>query len=133
MFTTVVYNHVTASRLRFCGLVLLMMVSESGRQGNRCEIRLRFAKCKFCYQNYEAEYQGSFPWHCVGEGHTLASVSSLFLHWHNDGTPDMTLQKVAIVTAASRGMGAACARELAQRGYALALLARSAEVHDLAR
>jgi NAD(P)-dependent dehydrogenase (short-subunit alcohol dehydrogenase family) len=39
---------------------------------------------------------------------------------------------VAIVTAASRGMGAACARELAQRGYRLALLARSAEVEGLA-
>ena len=44
----------------------------------------------------------------------------------------MTQRKVAIVTAASRGMGAACARELARRGYALALLARSTEVHDLA-
>jgi NAD(P)-dependent dehydrogenase (short-subunit alcohol dehydrogenase family) len=41
--------------------------------------------------------------------------------------------RVALVTAASRGMGAACARELAERGYALALLARSEEVHDLAR
>jgi NAD(P)-dependent dehydrogenase (short-subunit alcohol dehydrogenase family) len=39
----------------------------------------------------------------------------------------MTQRKVAIVTAASRGMGAACARELARRGYALALLARSVE------
>lgn len=40
---------------------------------------------------------------------------------------------VALVTAASRGMGAACARELAQRGYALALLARSEEVLVLGR
>jgi NAD(P)-dependent dehydrogenase (short-subunit alcohol dehydrogenase family) len=39
---------------------------------------------------------------------------------------------VAIVTAASRGMGAACTRELARRGYRLALLARSAEVEALA-
>ena len=39
---------------------------------------------------------------------------------------------MAIVTAASRGMGAACARELARRGYRLALLARSAEVEALA-
>lgn len=39
---------------------------------------------------------------------------------------------VAIVTAASRGMGAACARELAGRGYRLALLARSYDVDALA-
>jgi NAD(P)-dependent dehydrogenase (short-subunit alcohol dehydrogenase family) len=40
---------------------------------------------------------------------------------------------VALVTAASRGMGAACARELARRGYALALLARSADLIDLGK
>ncbi|MEP7325003.1 MAG: SDR family oxidoreductase [Gemmatimonadota bacterium] len=39
---------------------------------------------------------------------------------------------VAIVTAASRGMGAACARELGARGYRLALLARSDDVDALA-
>jgi NAD(P)-dependent dehydrogenase (short-subunit alcohol dehydrogenase family) len=39
---------------------------------------------------------------------------------------------VAIVTAASRGIGAACARTLAARGYRVALLARSEEVHRLA-
>lgn len=39
----------------------------------------------------------------------------------------MNTSKVAIVTAASRGMGAACARELAARGYRLALMARSVE------
>ena len=37
------------------------------------------------------------------------------------------------MTAASRGIGAACARVLAERGYRLALLARSAEIDDLAR
>jgi NAD(P)-dependent dehydrogenase (short-subunit alcohol dehydrogenase family) len=39
----------------------------------------------------------------------------------------------AIVTAAGSGIGAACARELAARGYRVALLARSAAVLDLAR
>ncbi|MEO8448874.1 MAG: SDR family oxidoreductase [Gemmatimonadota bacterium] len=38
---------------------------------------------------------------------------------------------VAIVTAAGRGMGAACARVLAARGYRLGLMARSADVVEL--
>ena len=42
------------------------------------------------------------------------------------------IQPVAIVTAASRGMGAACARELSARGYRLALLARAEDVMVLA-
>jgi NAD(P)-dependent dehydrogenase (short-subunit alcohol dehydrogenase family) len=41
--------------------------------------------------------------------------------------------KVAIITAASRGIGAACARELSERGYAVSLLSRSAECLTLAR
>ncbi len=41
-------------------------------------------------------------------------------------------EPVAIVTAASQGMGAACARELANRGYRLSLLARSAAVETVA-
>ncbi|MGO4705631.1 SDR family oxidoreductase [Microvirga sp. 2MCAF38] len=43
------------------------------------------------------------------------------------------MSQVAIVTAASKGMGAAIARELHARGYRVALLARSAGIQDLAR
>lgn len=43
------------------------------------------------------------------------------------------MQKVALVTAASRGMGAACARELRSRGYALVLMSRSEDIHSLAK
>jgi NAD(P)-dependent dehydrogenase (short-subunit alcohol dehydrogenase family) len=39
---------------------------------------------------------------------------------------------VALVTAASRGIGAGCARTLASRGYRVSLLARSEEVRALA-
>jgi NAD(P)-dependent dehydrogenase (short-subunit alcohol dehydrogenase family) len=42
-------------------------------------------------------------------------------------------KKVAIVTAAGKGMGAACARELATRGYSLALMSRSDDATKLAR
>ena len=44
----------------------------------------------------------------------------------------MTADKVAIVTAAGRGMGAAIARELAAEGYALALLSPSGAAERLA-
>ena len=40
---------------------------------------------------------------------------------------------VALVTAAGRGIGAAAARELARRGYQVALLARGEEVEAVAR
>ena len=42
------------------------------------------------------------------------------------------MNAVAIVTAASKGMGAAVARELHDRGYRLALMARSQDVETLA-
>lgn len=43
-------------------------------------------------------------------------------------------KKVAIVTAASRGIGRACAEELSKRGYKLVLLARSQEeIVEIAR
>jgi NAD(P)-dependent dehydrogenase (short-subunit alcohol dehydrogenase family) len=41
-------------------------------------------------------------------------------------------EKVAVVTAAGSGMGAACARELAQRGYRVALMSPSGKAKDLA-
>jgi NADP-dependent 3-hydroxy acid dehydrogenase YdfG len=44
----------------------------------------------------------------------------------------MPAAPVAIVTAASKGIGAACARLLAQRGYHLALFARGSELGNLA-
>lgn len=40
--------------------------------------------------------------------------------------------KVAIITAASKGMGLACAEKLANEDYQLAILSRSSEIHDLA-
>jgi NAD(P)-dependent dehydrogenase (short-subunit alcohol dehydrogenase family) len=43
------------------------------------------------------------------------------------------MKEVAIVTAASKGIGAACARELSKRGYQVSLFARSNAVQDLAK
>lgn len=44
----------------------------------------------------------------------------------------MPSRPVAVVTAASRGMGAACARELSRRGFDLAVMARSDDIRALA-
>ena len=44
----------------------------------------------------------------------------------------MKLNKVAIITAASKGIGLACTKKLAEAGYQLAILSRSSEIHDLA-
>jgi NAD(P)-dependent dehydrogenase (short-subunit alcohol dehydrogenase family) len=44
----------------------------------------------------------------------------------------MIKQKVAIVTAASKGIGAACARKMAEIGYKLVLLSRSDAIYALA-
>jgi NAD(P)-dependent dehydrogenase (short-subunit alcohol dehydrogenase family) len=41
-------------------------------------------------------------------------------------------EKVAVVTAAGSGMGAACARELAQGGYRVVLMSPSGKARDLA-
>ena len=41
-------------------------------------------------------------------------------------------ERVALITAASRGIGAACARALARQGYKISLMSRSAEVLALA-
>lgn len=43
------------------------------------------------------------------------------------------MEKVALITAASRGMGAACARELSSRGYKIVVMSRSEEIHALAK
>lgn len=44
----------------------------------------------------------------------------------------MSIQPVAIITGAGRGMGAACARELAMRGYAVTLMSPSGASRKLA-
>jgi len=42
------------------------------------------------------------------------------------------VEKVAIVTAASKGMGAACATELSQQGYHVVMMARHEEINQVA-
>jgi NAD(P)-dependent dehydrogenase (short-subunit alcohol dehydrogenase family) len=51
----------------------------------------------------------------------------------NDGGSGRGVRKTAIVTAAGSGIGAACARELAGRGYAVALMSPSGKAEDLAK
>ena len=43
------------------------------------------------------------------------------------------MQKVAIVTAASMGMGKACAKELAQSGYQVVIMSRSEQILEVAK
>ena len=45
----------------------------------------------------------------------------------------MSDPRVAVVTAAGRGIGAACARELAERGYRVVLMSRSDDAAALAK
>lgn len=44
----------------------------------------------------------------------------------------MSNEKVALITGASSGMGAACARAFAAHGYRTGLLARSEKIHEIA-
>ena len=46
---------------------------------------------------------------------------------------NVSAEKVAILTASGSGMGAACARELAGRGYAVALMSPSGKAEALAK
>lgn len=43
-----------------------------------------------------------------------------------------SVEKVAVITAAGSGMGAACARELAEKGYRVAVMSPSGRAEDLA-
>jgi NAD(P)-dependent dehydrogenase (short-subunit alcohol dehydrogenase family) len=57
------------------------------------------------------------------------------LQIESEPQPSMTQPQtppVALITAASKGIGAGIARELASRGYKVVLLARSHEIHDFA-
>jgi NAD(P)-dependent dehydrogenase (short-subunit alcohol dehydrogenase family) len=45
----------------------------------------------------------------------------------------MSETRVAIITAAGRGIGAACARDLAAKGYRIALISQSVDAINLAR
>src|SRR5215212_4237748 len=51
----------------------------------------------------------------------------------SDGRSGRDREKAAIVTAAGSGIGAACARELTSRGYAVALMSTSGKAEALAK
>jgi NAD(P)-dependent dehydrogenase (short-subunit alcohol dehydrogenase family) len=51
----------------------------------------------------------------------------------HEAKPSSGVQKVVLVTAASKGIGAGIAREFAARGYGVALLARADAVHAVAK
>src|SRR5215208_4162559 len=65
--------------------------------------------------------------------HALCDDNSLWKERRVEPNSYARADKVAIVTAAGSGMGAACARELASRGYALALMSPSGKAEDLAK
>src|SRR3712207_170327 len=79
----------------------------------------------------------SAPWGCRGAplARALAPDGTASVRGGEsvDAGSRTPASKVAIVTAAGKGIGAACARELAARGYSLALMSRSGAAADLAR
>ena len=68
-------------------------------------------------------------WDPRGRAGGLATVRGN--HYPSPGI-DMSTRPVAIVTAASRGIGAACARQLSADGYDVAVMSRSEAVHSVA-
>ena len=65
--------------------------------------------------------------------HEYASCNGPWKERMVEPNGNASAEKVAIVTAAGSGMGAACARELAGRGYAVALMSTSGKAEALAK
>jgi hypothetical protein len=65
--------------------------------------------------------------------HALCTGNSLWKERRVEPNSNASADKVAIVTAAGSGMGAACARELAGRGYTVALMPPSGKAEALAK
>jgi hypothetical protein len=65
--------------------------------------------------------------------HALCDDNSLWKERRVEPNSNARADKVAIVTAAGSGMGAACAWELAGRGYAVALMSASGKAEALAK